>query len=104
MEGELVDVIPFIPKTSKAEEQKQKVMDLKDLSNVERWFIQKTGKGNRSNQLIKYALMLVDTGQDFATIQDAVMSLNAKLPNKLDEAEIYATVMRTVGNRISKRD
>lgn len=103
LEGELVDVIPFIPKTSKAEEQKQKVMDLKDLSNVERWFMQKTGKGNRSNQLVKYALMLVDTGKDFAYIQDAVMALNSKLPNKLDDAEIYATIMRTVGNKISKR-
>ena len=103
MEGELVDVIPFIPKTTKAEEHKKQVMDLKDMSNVERWFMQKTGTGNRSNQLVKYALMLVDTGQDYDFIQDAVMNLNAKLPNKLDEAEIYATIMRTVGSKLSKR-
>ncbi len=104
LEGEIVDVVPFIPKTAKADEHRKSVMDLKDMSNVERWFVQKTGKGNRSNQLVKYALMLVDTGQDFASIQDAVMNLNNKLPNKLDEAEVYATIMRTVGNKISKRD
>ena len=104
LDGELVDVIPFIPKTTKAEEQKQKVMDLKDLSNVERWFMQKTGKGNRSNQLIKYALMLVDTGQDYDYIQSAVMNLNSKLPDKMDEAEIYSTIMRTVGSKLSKRN
>lgn len=103
LEGELIDVIPFIPKTTKAEEQKQKVMDLKDMTNVERWFTQKTGKGNRSNQLIRYALMLVDTGQDYDAIQDAVMSLNTKLPNPLDESEILATVLRTVMAKIAKR-
>lgn len=103
LDGELIDVIPFIPKTTKAEEQKKKVMDMKDMNNVERWFMQKTGKGNRSNQLIKYALMLVDSGADYEDIQDAVLSLNKKLPNKLDESEIYATIMRTVMSKISKR-
>jgi hypothetical protein len=102
LDGELVDVVPFIPKTTKAEEHKQRILDTKDLTNLERWFIQKTGKGNRSNQLIKYALMLVDTGKDYGFVQDAVIALNAKLPNKLDEAEIFATIMRTVGSKISK--
>lgn len=103
LDGQLIDIVPFIPKTSKAEEQKNKVMSMKDLTNLERWFVQKTGKGNRSNQLLKYALMLVDTGQDFDFIQNAILALNDKLPNKLDQSEIFATIMRTVGSKLSKR-
>ena len=103
LEGSLIDVIPFIPKTSKAEEQQKRVMDLKDMTHVERWFTQQTGKGNRSNQLIKYALMLVDTGKDYDYIQDAVMALNSKLPAPLEESEILATVLRTVMAKIAKR-
>lgn len=103
-DGQLLDVLPFIPKTTKAEEQKKAVLDMQNLDNLERWFMTKTGKGNRSNQLIKFALMLVDAGEDYDSIQDKVVNLNSKLPNKLDEAEIFATIMRTVGSKISKRD
>lgn len=102
-EGALLDVLPFIPKSSKAEEQRKKVVDLQSLDNIERWFMQKTGKGNRSNQLIKYALMLVDTGKDYDEVQDAVMALNGKMPNGLDPSEIYSTIMKSVGSKISKK-
>ena len=102
-DGELLDVLPFIPKSSKAEEQKKRVMDLQSLDNIERWFMQKTGKGNRSNQLIKYALMLVDTGKDYDEVQDAVMALNSKMSNGLDPSEIYSTIMKSVGSKLSKK-
>ena len=103
-EGELLDVLPFIPKTSKNDERKRRVADLATLDNLERWFVDRTGMGNRSNQLIRYAKMLVDTGMDYSTIQSKVMALNNKIPDKLDEAEIMATVMVTVGKDIGKRD
>lgn len=103
-EGALLDVLPFIPKTSKNDERKRRVADLATLDNLERWFVDRTGMGNRSNQMIRYAKMLVDTGMDYSTIQSKVMALNNKIPDKLDEAEIMATVMVTVGKDIGKRD
>lgn len=103
-EGQLLDALQFIPKTSKNDERKRTVADLATLTNIERWFITNTGSGNRSNQLIKYALMLVDTGLDFESVKNNVLALNNKIQDKLDESEILATIMVTVAKAIQKRD
>lgn len=102
LDGDLLDVLPFIPKTTKAEEHRKKILDTQSLDNLERWFMQKTGKGNRSNQLIKYALLLVDAGQELIDVQDKVLSLNNKLKDGLEESEVLTTIMRTVRNKINK--
>ena len=77
---------------------------MQSLSNVERWFVANTGEGNRSNQLIKYALLLVDSGQDLTSIQNNVLALNNKLPESMEEAEIHATIMVSAAKAIVKRD
>ena len=92
----LIDVMDFIPKTTKNDERKKTVLDTQSLSNLERWFMNNTGNGNRSNQLIKYALMLSDTGNDFASVRDAVLALNNKLTDKLTEHEVDSTIMVSV--------
>jgi hypothetical protein len=102
-EGELLDALLFIPKTSKSDAQKQRVLDLQSLSNLERWFINNTGEGNRSNQLIKYALVLVDSGMGLDSIRNNLLALNNKLPNKLDDAEIVSTILITAAKAISKK-
>jgi hypothetical protein len=102
-EGELLDALLFIPKTSKNEAQRQRITDLQSLSNLERWFVNNTGEGNRSNQLIKYALVLVDSGMDLDSIRNNLLALNNKLPNKLDDAEIVSTILITAAKAISKR-
>lgn len=103
-DGELLNSLMFIPKTSKNDERKQFVADHQSLSNMERWFVNNTGIGNRSNQLIKYALLLVDSGMDFLSVQNNVMALNAKLQNKMRESEIMATILVTASKAIAKRD
>lgn len=103
-EGELLDALQFIPKTSKAEENKKRYIDSSSLSNLERWYVNQMEEGNRSNTLIKYALLLVDMGLDEDTIQTKILNLNNKLQNKLDESEIQITIMRTVFKAIAKRD
>ena len=102
--GELFDVLPYIPKTTPNEERQKANATLHDLSAVERWFIDRTGEGNRSNQLIKYAMMLVDSGGTFEDIDHAVKQLNNKLPSKLSDDELQTTIMRTVLRKIIKRD
>lgn len=102
-EGQLLDVLPFIPKTSKNEERKTQMGELHSLDNLERWFIHNTGDGNRNNQLMRYAFTLVDAGYDFATINSRVLALNEKLADKLDETEIMGSIMISVGKALAKR-
>lgn len=102
-EGELLDVLPFIPKTSKNEIRKQQLTDQQSLDNLERWVLNTTGDGNRNNQLLRYAMILVDAGFSFESIRQKVMELNDKLADKLDPAEILGTIMVTVTKAIAKR-
>jgi hypothetical protein len=101
-DGKLLDALLFIPNTTKNEERKQVITDLQSLSNMERWFVSNTGKGNRSNQLIKYALMLVDSGQDIDSVRNNVLALNNKLVDRMDEAEVLSTIMISAAKAIAK--
>lgn len=102
-EGQLLDVLPFIPKTSKNEARRQLLNDQQSMDNLERWVINNTGDGNRNNQLLKYALILVDAGYDFAGVRQRVMELNDKLPDKLEEAELVGTILVTVSKALAKK-
>src|SRR3546814_1635176 len=59
-EGEVFDVLPFIPKTSKNEERKQRFDSQQSLDNLERWVINNTGDGNRNLMIHRYAMILVE--------------------------------------------
>lgn len=102
-DGELLDVLPFIPKTSKNEDFKTTVIDQQGMDNLERWVINNTGDGNRNNMLLRFAMILVDAGFDFEGVRQRVTILNDKLPDKLGEAEIMGTVMVTVGKTLATK-
>lgn len=102
-DGELLDALPFIPKTAKNEERKRQLVDMKSMDNLERWFIGNIGDGNRNNLLLRFAKILVDQGLDYDTIHDRVKGLNNKLVDKLDEAEIQMTILKTVAKDLAKR-
>ncbi|AYA64341.1 DUF3987 domain-containing protein [Alteromonas sp. RKMC-009] len=101
-DGELFDPVSFIPKTTKNEERKQRLLDQASLTNLERWFVNNTGQGNRSNQLIKYALLLVDSGKTLSQVEQATLALNEKLADKLPEDEIHTTIMITARKAFAK--
>jgi len=101
--GDILDVLPFIPKTSKNETFKATVLDQKGMDNLERWFINNTGDGNRNNMLLKFAMVLVDGGFDFDGVLSKVTALNEMLPDKLPEEEIMTTIMVSAGKAISAR-
>lgn len=103
-QGKLLDALLFIPKTAKNEERKKTILDQQALTNLERWFINNTGTGNRSNQLIKYALLLVDSGMPIDSIRNNVLALNSKLADKMDDAEILSTIVVSAAKAIHKRD
>lgn len=101
-EGELLDVLPFIPKTTKNEQMKSQMEKIGSMDNLERWFAQRMVSGSRNNHLLKYALALVDGGMDFLSVQKAVLDFNAKLNNPLAEDEVNATIMKTVAKRSTR--
>jgi hypothetical protein len=102
-EGEMLDALPFIPKTSKNEERKALVDSQQSMDNLERWVINNIGDGNRNNMLLRYSMILLDAGFDFEGIRSRVMSLNDKIADKLEEQEIMGTVMVTVMKALAKR-
>lgn len=102
-DGEVLDILPFIPKTSMNEKRKDLHNSQQSMDNLERWVINNIGDGNRNNMLLRYALILVDGGFDFEGIRSRVIALNDKIPDKLDEIEIMSTIMVSAGKALSKR-
>ena len=102
-DGDVLDVLPFIPKTSKNEERKILMESQQAMDNLERWVMNNIGDGNRNNMLLRYAMVLVDAGFGFDDINSKVKALNEKIVDKLDETEIMGTIMVTVAKAISKR-
>jgi len=102
-EGELFNVLPFIPKTSKNEERKVILNSQQSMDNLERWVTNNIGDGNRNNMLLRYALILVDAGFSFDNIHSKVIELNNKIPDKLDEIELMSTILLTVSKTLAKR-
>ena len=100
---EVLDAMLFIPKTSKNDERNQIVQTHQSLNNLERWFIQNSDNGNRNNQLIKYALVLVDMGNTIDQVRNNVLAMNDKLDNKISEKEVDSTIMITASKAITKR-
>ena len=103
-EGQLLDALDFIPKTSRNEAFKEGYKSLESLDNLERWFAQRIAEGNRNNQMIKYALALVDGGMDIIQVRAQVIAFNAKLNNGLSESEIDSTIMVTVARKLQPKE
>lgn len=101
-EGELLDALPFIPKTSRNEQWLQENKKLQSLDNLERWFAQRIASGNRNNNMIKFALALVDSGMDLPSVSTQVHAFNKKLNNPLSEDEIDSTILVTVSKRYQR--
>lgn len=102
-DGVMLDALPFIPKTSKNEERKNLMNSQHSMDNLERWVMNNIGDGNRNNLLLRYAMILLDSGFEFETIRTKVMGLNEKIADKLEESEIMATIMVTVMKAVAKR-
>ena len=98
-DGQLLDALQFVPKTKKAEEQKALVANQTNLTALERWFVNNTVDGNRSNQLMRYAYALIDMGQDLPSIQNNILALNKKLVKPLDENEVLSTILVTANKK-----
>ena len=102
-EGDLLDALDFIPKTSRNESYRQQNQKLESLDNLERWFAARMAEGNRNNNMVKFALALVDSGMNLIEVSTQVHAFNKKLNNPLPDNEIDTTIMVTVGKRYSSK-
>jgi hypothetical protein len=100
LDGSLLDVLPFIPKTSRNEQHKLQSQELGSLDNLERWFAQRmVPNQNRNNLMIKYALCLVDAGWSFQNVRDQVVAFDSKLSSPLGVDELNRSILVTVAKR-----
>lgn len=99
----LLDCTPFIPRTSRNETYQAGMKELQSYDNLERWFAQRIATGNRNSQMIKFALVLVDSGFPHSEIERRVMEFNSKLSSPLSETEIRSTIMRTVAQKMVQK-
>ena len=100
--GELLDVLPFIPKTSRNEAFHERNKSLHSLDSLERWFAERMVDGDRNNQMIKFALALVDSGMYYIDVERRVIEFNEKLEEGLTTGELKSTVLVTAAKRIQK--
>lgn len=102
LDAETLDVLDFIPKTSRNEQHKQNNQQLESLDNLERWFAGRIASGNRNNQMLKYALCLVDAGWELPEVKTQVHAFNKKMSEPMSTQEIDSTVMVTVAKRYQR--
>ena len=98
-DGQLFDVLPFVPQTSRNEQHNKDMKALGSLDNLERWFAQRFTEGNRNQLMIKFALALADTGMSYPEVEEKVLSFNKKLSNGLSKDELQRTVLLTTARR-----
>lgn len=103
MDGELFDILPFIPKSAKNDERIQQYQDQSNLDGLERWVLDNMGEGSRNNMLLRYSLILMDKGYQYFDIKEKVSNLNSKLPNKLEQAELDNTIFQTLASRLHQQ-
>lgn len=103
-DGDLLDVMLFIPQTKKQEEQQKKILDHSSMSNLERWCLLNAEEGNRNNQMLRLGLAMVDAGHSLQDIKNSLSAFNDKLTESLTDEEIERTILVTVIKAVNKRD
>ena len=100
-DGVLLDVLKFVPKTSKNEQYAKDFQSVANMDNLERWFAERMSTGNRNNTLLRFAMALVDSGISYLEIEGRVLNLNKQIQNPLTEDEIRNTVLISVAKKIA---
>jgi hypothetical protein len=102
-EGELLCPLKFIPKTVRNDQFQTEYKAIENLNNLERWFAVKMVLGNRNNNMLKFAMALVDGGLKYIEVEKLVKQFNAKLHPSLSTSEIDSTIMKTVAKKYVAR-
>lgn len=103
LDGEILDALKFVPKTTKNEQYLQSFQKIESLSNLERWFAERIAVGNRNNNMLRFAMALVDNGMTLYEVSNAVHAFNEKLNSPLKKDEINTTIMKSVAKRYQNK-
>lgn len=98
--GELIDILEFIPRSSRNETRQQNFRQVGDLDALERWFMVRMQEGSRNNEMLKFGMALADNGMSLSNIKSRLHNFNKKLANPLPADEIDSTIMVSVGRKV----
>lgn len=98
-DGECLDALKFIPRTSRNEQFEKDYSKIESMDNLERWFASRMVPGNRNNMMYKYAMALVDSGMDFNTVSDRVKKFNKQSGCNLSADELNSSILTSIAKR-----
>ena len=75
--------------------------DLGRLDHLERWFLNNMEVGNRNNNLLNFAMMLVDAGATYDVIKGKVNTLNEQSISPLKKDEVELTILKSVASKMT---
>ena len=100
-DGEPLDVLPFIPKTTRNDSHRMTMDKYTNLDGLSKWFALNSFKGNRNNHMLRYAHVLADLGYDEQLIRENVLALNEQLADSMTVDRIERTIMVTMKKRLA---
>jgi hypothetical protein len=102
--GNVVDATMFIPETKRSDETKAQI-NVKGLSNIERWFKTHTTKGNRANHLYRYGMVLIDSNvfTHIGEIVEKLEDFNNSLETPLPEEQFRSSTVFSISKEFQKR-
>jgi hypothetical protein len=99
-DGELLDLLPFIPRTGRNLTYMQSIENLTNLPAIERWFANQIAEGlGRNNLLFRYGTMLMSKGKPYVEAEAIVRDFNGKLPEPLTLDELRRTVFTSMARK-----
>lgn len=101
-DGELLDALKFIPRTSRNEQYQKEMSKIENLDNLERWFAQRMVQGNRNNLMFKYGMALYDSGLAFADVEEKIKKFNKEANVGLSEEELKSSILITIAKKYDK--
>jgi hypothetical protein len=98
-DGDMFDVIPYLPRTKGNEDRLKSYEKQQDVSKAQRWFLKEAVQGNRNNTLYSYGMLLLDRGYNLTEVVCEVNALNRQLPNPMTEEEISSTIISSISRK-----
>lgn len=98
-DGDIIDILKFIPNTSKEEEWHESLEHIEQLTNLERWYFKDSHNGSKIKSMIKYGQILSMSGLDIESIKTRINELNFKLKPKLSIKELSKEVFTQIGTQ-----
>ena len=96
---QLLDILPFIPKTTRYEQSRLNQTKIGSMDNLERWFATDIATKGRNNQILRFGMILVDSGLSLVEVTQRIKEFNSKLPSGLTQVELDATVLKSIAKK-----